>query len=283
MAKILIADGTWFLHRAFHAGAQHSKDPPKRIAATVLTWFCSYSLRLGCTGGAFCLDGNQLERKKEFKGYKANREKTPGVGGESSSDDIIYASIPYIHETFGSLGLAVVRDPTAEADDLLRSAAYTLEKQGHEVILVAKDKDIRQSITGKVKVFVPEMGSGTKQRPSELWTVDYCVKQTGFTPIQYLDYQVLIGDSMDNVPEILGKSAAKKLLLEHGSLKEYFRTRRGRAFLEDNYEALIRNRKLVTLRKDAWAWGPCLFSLTKDYPNESYTQLKNRLSKRSLF
>lgn len=202
---------------------------------------------------------------------------------EGDGPDEVYKNVPPLAELLAKAGIPFLQSPGQEADDLLASAGKHFEAKGFEVFLVAKDKDARQCITQKVKIFVPEMGSGKFARPSEIWDEKLCVKETKFTPKQYRDYQVLIGDAMDNVPPVLGKAEARSLLLKYGTLASYFKTKEGNVFLQKHGESLSLNRKMVTLRTDLWQWDDCKLALRSNIENTAYTELRKLSSKTTLF
>ena len=79
-------------------------------------------------------------------------------------------------------------------------------------IVVTGDKDCRQLITDRVKVY--------NIRKNEILDRDFLRQDWGIRPDQVVDYQALVGDSTDNVPGVplIGPKAARDLLEKYGTL-----------------------------------------------------------------
>ena len=73
----------------------------------------------------------------------------------------------------------------------------------------------------------------------------------GLTPKQFLDYQILRGDSMDDVPPVTSctDKEALTIIKTHGSLGAFFKTADGKKFYSMRRTELHRNKDLVGLSK----------------------------------
>ncbi|MFK7822503.1 MAG: DNA polymerase I, partial [Planctomycetaceae bacterium] len=103
--------------------------------------------------------------------------------------------------------------PGWEADDVIA----TLSKQGVEadmdVVIVATDKDARQLLGPRVQMF--------NYRRNEVFTVESLNEKWGVRPDQVIDFQSLVGDSVDNVPGVplVGPKKAQALLEKWNDLE----------------------------------------------------------------
>src|SRR5262249_49278975 len=99
-----------------------------------------------------------------------------------------------------------------EADDIIATLASAGAQRDLDVLICSSDKDCRQLIGDRVKLY--------SLRKREVMDRDGLWKDWGVRPDQVVDLQTLVGDSVDNVPGVLGvgvKTAAK-LLQEFGTL-----------------------------------------------------------------
>ena len=68
------------------------------------------------------------------------------------------------------------------------------DELGGQCFLVTGDKDCRQLITDRVKVY--------NIRKNEVFDRDALQAEWGIAPEQVVDFQALVGDSVDNVPGV---------------------------------------------------------------------------------
>jgi DNA polymerase-1 len=102
--------------------------------------------------------------------------------------------------------------PGVEADDVIGTLAGMAAKQGIEVIISSGDKDLSQLVDEHVTVI-----DTMNDRRRDLAGVE---SEFGVPPRLMIDYQTLVGDTVDNVPGVpkVGPKTAVKWLLEYGSL-----------------------------------------------------------------
>ena len=102
--------------------------------------------------------------------------------------------------------------PGVEADDVLGTLARMGAEEGMEVIISSGDKDLAQLVNAHITIIDTMNG---KRRDIAGVTAEF-----GVPPSLMLDYQCLVGDTVDNVPGVpkVGPKTAAKWLAEYGSL-----------------------------------------------------------------
>ncbi len=146
-----------------------------------------------------------LLRNDVYSDYKAHREPMPGD---------LAVQMPLIHRILEAMNVPEVSYPGYEADDVLATLARAGERRGFDVLICSSDKDCRQLITDKVRIY--------NLRKREEFGKAELLADWGVTPEQVVDLQTLVGDSVDNVPGVplIGYKTAAKLLQEFGTLEE---------------------------------------------------------------
>lgn len=233
---VLVAlDGNWLLHRAF--STQKDRHDWKLSCANLVTkWVYDSAIRLKATHIAFCFDGEANFRYGVYDGYKGSR-------GTEEGKESPYLAIPLLQESLKAAGIKWLQHPKYEADDLLVSFAAQSECLTY---LVTRDKDINQSLTRpNVFKYTPEMGTS-----KEIILSSKDVALGGLSVLSSLDYQILVGDAIDNIPGIIGPAQAKTIIKEHATLKHFLSTKEGKRFWSLHQQELIRNRKLVRMVDD---------------------------------
>ncbi len=183
-------------------------------------------------------------RNELYPDYKAQREAPP---------EDFAPQIPRMIEITQRFGVPVYGIPGAEADDVMATLAVRLpaEHPDLRIRLVSKDKDLEQVLADRVTLFDVQEGV-------ELDTAALLEKK-GITPQQAIDYQALIGDSVDNVPGVkgIGPKTATKLLNQFGDLDALIAgVGQLKGKQKENVEDAITggqlalSKRLVTLRQD---------------------------------
>ncbi|HRX80707.1 MAG TPA: DNA polymerase I, partial [Pirellulaceae bacterium] len=141
--------------------------------------------------------------------YKANRESMP---------EDLRPQIPSIHRMLAAMGVPVLQLQGYEADDILATIARITDERGGTCYVVTSDKDCRQLITDRVKMY--------NIRKQQEFDAAALMEDWGVRPDQVVDYQALVGDSVDNVPGVplIGPKAARELLETHGTLDQVLAT-----------------------------------------------------------
>jgi DNA polymerase-1 len=142
-------------------------------------------------------------RDELYKEYKAHRAPMP---------DDLCLQIPLIRQMLEAMRIPVLGVPGYEADDILATLARAGEERGLEVLLCTSDKDCRQLITDRVRIY--------NLRKRQEFTRESLKEDWGIAPEQVIDLQTLVGDSVDNVPGVpgIGIKTAAKLLQDYGTL-----------------------------------------------------------------
>ncbi len=135
--------------------------------------------------------------------YKANRSPMP--------DDLVL-QIPLIHRMLAAMNIPVLSMEGFEADDLIATLACAGAKEGMNVYICTSDKDCRQLLADNVVMF--------NLRKQEVFDTKSLAADWGVRPDQVVDFQTLVGDSVDNVKgaEGIGPKTATKLLADFGTL-----------------------------------------------------------------
>src|SRR5439155_24814338 len=96
--------------------------------------------------------------------------------------------------------------------DLIATLAAAGAERGLEVFICSIDKDCRQLLSDRVQVF--------NLRKREVYDAAALAADWGVKPEQVVDFQTLVGDSVDNVPgaQGIGPKTACQLLQAYGTL-----------------------------------------------------------------
>ena len=138
--------------------------------------------------------------------YKAHRDPPP---------EELLIQEPLIHQVMEAMKIPFIIVPGFEADDIMATISTEAAARGLDVFLCTSDKDCRQLITEKVKVMNLRKTSGV-----ELLDADGVLADWGVRPDQVVDFQALVGDSVDNIPGVpgVGPKTASKWLQVFGTL-----------------------------------------------------------------
>jgi DNA polymerase-1 len=185
--------------------------------------------------------GEPTFRHEAFPEYKAHRPEMPGD---------LQLQMPYIRRVLEALSIPVVDHPRFEADDVLATVARAGTARGMDVFLCTSDKDCRQLIDDRVRLY--------NLRKKLAFGREELLADWGVTPEQVIDLQVLVGDPVDNVPGVpgIGVKTAAKLLQEFGTLDNVLANvdKVSGAKKQEGLRALVpdvpRNRQLVRLETE---------------------------------
>jgi DNA polymerase-1 len=138
------------------------------------------------------------------KNYKAHRDPPPA--------DLV-AQEPLIQQVMEAMRIPFLMVSGFEADDIMATVAADASARGLDVFLCTADKDCRQLITDKVKML-------NLRKDGEMLDAAGVLTDWGVRPDQVIDFQALVGDSVDNIPGVsgVGPKTAAKWIQELGSL-----------------------------------------------------------------
>lgn len=203
---VILIDSHSLIYQVFHAlpsmtnpkgqevGAVHGflRD----IASLIQQWTPDF---LVCT-----FDESEITFRNElYDQYKAHREPMP---------DALREQIGLIHHSLEVLRIPKISLGGYEADDLMATLATDAAARGARVLLVTSDKDCRQLLSDRIQML--------NLRKNELFGPEELKAVWGIRPDQVVDFQSMVGDSVDNVPGVpmIGPKAAQQLLEQFDTL-----------------------------------------------------------------
>ena len=208
MKKLVLIDGSSYLYRAFHAmpDLRNRDGEPTGAIYGVINMLRRLRKETAADYIACVFDAKgKTFRDDLYAEYKANRPPMP---------DDLASQIEPLHDCISAMGIALINETGVEADDVIATLTSQAGEQDIETIISTGDKDIAQLVRPGVTL-VNTMSNETLD--------DAGVKNKfGVRPDQMVDYQTLVGDSVDNVPgvEKVGPKTAVKWLTQYGSLDE---------------------------------------------------------------
>jgi DNA polymerase I len=209
--RLLLVDGSSYLYRAFHAMPDlravpgDAASPATGAIRGMINMMAALRTQFPSTYAVCIFDASgPTFRDALYPEYKANRSPMP---------DDLRSQIAPIHEVMRLQGWPVVAVPGIEADDVIGTMARMGAERGMEVIISSGDKDLAQLVNEHITII--DTMNGRKRDIAGVTT------EFGVPPGLMLDYQNLVGDTVDNVPgvEKVGPKTAAKWLTEYGSLE----------------------------------------------------------------
>ena len=207
---LLLVDGSSYLYRAFHAMpdlravAGDSSSLPTGAIRGMVNMMQSLRKDVKAQYAVCVFDAKgPTFRDDLYPAYKANRSPMP---------DDLRLQIEPIHELVKLMGWRVLDVPGVEADDVIGTLAQMAVQQNMQVIVSSGDKDLSQLVNDHITIIDTMNG---KRRDVKGVTEEF-----GVPPSLMIDFQTLVGDTVDNVPgvEKVGPKTAAKWLNEYGSL-----------------------------------------------------------------
>jgi DNA polymerase-1 len=204
---VWVVDAHSLIHQVFHALPEMTTPAGEPVGAVFgFTRDLFYLLEEKKPDYLFCafdLPGKTF-RHAMYEPYKEQRAEMP---------DALRPQIPAIRRVVAALGISALSCESFEADDILATVARLTDELGGECFIVSNDKDCRQLITDRVKIF--------GIRKNETLDREMLHADWGIWPEQVVDYQSLVGDSVDNVPGVplIGPKFARQLLEQFGTLE----------------------------------------------------------------
>ncbi len=268
---LLLVDGSSYLYRAFHAMPDLRAVPgdpgsaPTGAIRGMINMLQSLRKEVRADFVACVFDAKgPTFRDTLYPEYKAHRSPMP---------DDLRAQIAPIHEVVRLLGWKVLDVPGVEADDVIGTLAVIAAAQGIEVVVSSGDKDLAQLVDEHITIIDTMNG---KRRDVAGVTAEF-----GVPPHLMIDYQTLVGDTVDNVPGVhkVGPKTAAKWLQEFGSLDNIVANAdaiKGAAGenLKKALDWLPTGRQLLTIKTDCdladWVSGlPDLSAIAPGQPDTS--------------
>lgn len=270
MNRVLLIDGNWYLHRAYHV-AKAMKTPAVRMRKSLPSHILSMILKdlevLAATHVAVAFDAPNGFRYKIYPEYKANRMKVDADPNSHEIDenkrirkDEIYSFLKKIKGVLKHAGIRHVTVDGMEADDVLAAAATTLATKA-TVYIATRDKDLMQVVNDKILMYWPASG----KKPHLLVDEKEVFKIKGVKPKKMFELLCLTGDASDNIPGIvkstkkgklnrrIGMATAAKILNKFGSIKKCMKSKEVEGkLLRKNRDRLHIASKLIRLQVGCW-------------------------------
>lgn len=139
-----------------------------------------------------------------YPAYKANRSEMP---------EDLRPQVDLLKEVITAFGIPLVEHPGWEADDVIATLTRQAVERGIHVRIVTSDKDARQLLSPQVQIY--NLRKNTYLDEAAL------LEDWGIRADQVVDFQSLVGDSVDNVPGVplVGPKKAAAMLKEFGTLE----------------------------------------------------------------
>lgn len=241
--KVFLVDAYSLIYQVFHAMPEMTGPSGQPVGAA--HGFVRDMLDLIETRGAdvlvvaFDMPGDTF-RHTLYAEYKAQRPEMPVD---------LQPQIPLIRKYLDALGIPTVGVEGYEADDLLACLAKQVDDAGGECLIVTSDKDCRQLITDRVKMY--------NIRKNEQLDRAALLASWGIRPDQVVDFQAMVGDSVDNVPGIhgIGEKTATTLLQKYETLEGVYAhldelKGKQKERIETGRDSAYKSRELVRLKCD---------------------------------
>ncbi len=240
--RLVLVDGSWLVFRAFFA-LPASLVTSGGLQTNAVLGFANMFRKLFSgrhpSAGAVIFDApGPTTRHEQLPSYKADRGPMPPA---------LAAQLPYIRRLVEAQGFPVVTVPGVEGDDLIGTLCQQAVDAGHEVWIVAGDKDFAQLIGPSVRMFDPMR--------DVVFDAELVYKKWGVKPDQIVDLLALMGDAADNIPGVagIGQKGATDLLNAHGSLEGIYHhldalPARQRTALTTHRDSAWLSRELATIQ-----------------------------------
>src|SRR3546814_920905 len=203
---LLLVDGSSYLYRAYHAmpDLRNAKGEPTGALYGVISMLRRLVQDYKADYAACVFDARgKTFRDDIYPLYKGNRPSMP---------EELAAQTEPIHRAVAALGWPVLAVPGVEADDIIGTLARRAAQEGVHTVVSTGDKDLAQLVNEHVEL-VNTM-SGERQ------DIDGVIKKFGVTPDQIVDFLMLTGDTVDNIPgvEKVGPKTAAKWLAQYKTI-----------------------------------------------------------------
>lgn len=242
-SKCLVVDGMNIAYQAYYAYSRLSyKGKSTAILFGFLQILRTVLQRYTTDRIIVCWDGVRSKRRlKALPTYKSHREK----GRDPKERKKFLKQIDRTKRLIHALGIAQAEHPKLEGDDMIYWVVKRMQIL-QKVLIISGDKDFKQLVNHDVNIFNPR-----NQHIDAVFAFD--AEHAGIRPIQYVDYQILVGDDSDDIPGYpgIGPVRAGKFLEKFFSIRNYLKS-------EEDFPGMIdkdglkklykRNRLLMDLK-----------------------------------
>ena len=233
----LIVDGHNMIHRGFWAVKEpltaHDGTPTNAIKGMINILLAEIR-KVDAQYCAVVFDRSGKNFRHEiYPEYKANRK---------GSDDV-RPQIKPMKKLLRYMGISVWGEHGIEGDDMSGSLATRAAKLGALSVITSSDKDFLQLVRdGRIHILPP--------KTEEHMGSEHVRERLGVEPKQVIEYLMLLGDGVDNIPGVyrIGPKTAAKLVAKYGKVSSIVRS-------ADSLSAALRTNLLEAAPK---------FELTRD-------------------
>ncbi len=184
-------------------------------------------------------------RHERYAEYKAGRPPVP---------DAMRTQWAHLDALIEALDVPSHAAPGFEADDVLASLTYQLNKRAENVLIVSGDRDQLQMIGPHAQLLFV----GARQQKPEKIDPKKVEQRYGISPSQMPMWSALVGEIADNLRGVdgIGAKTASKLVAKYGSAKNLIANLESvtppkiREALREASERVATNEELATLRSD---------------------------------
>lgn len=247
-STLLLVDISNYLFRAYHALPVDKYRRSVDNAATnalygVISMLNKLVNDLETTYGVIdivvCFDTPRykLERTEKANDYKEGRKCESEIGHQ----------FKWAKEFFTIARIKYIEYAKYEADDVIASYANKYKGNYENIIICSSDKDMNQLINGNTMVYDP---SKKLMRDAQ-----YVFDKYGVIPENFVLYQALTGDSIDNIKGVpgIGAKSAQRIISELCCTdvdKIVSNKDKKCQKVKDNLELLTQSLQLVTLERN---------------------------------
>jgi DNA polymerase-1 len=148
--------------------------------------------------------GGSQTRKKQFEGYKAQRDGNQlrvnrayaGMMNDEDEKESMKRQFVWLNEILNYLPVTTMIYDGVEADDVMAYVTTHLLKEDEQAVVMSTDKDFLQLVDDKTIVWSP-----TKKK---IYNKKAVKEEYGIESQNILLYRILDGDSSDNIPGVYG-------------------------------------------------------------------------------
>ncbi len=240
---LLLVDGSSYLYRAFHAmpDLRNAQGEPTGAIYGVVNMMRRILLDYPAQYAACVFDARgKTFRDDLYPDYKSHRPSMP---------EELASQIEPIHAAIRAMGWAVLSVPGVEADDVIGTLAQRAQEQDIHTVISTGDKDLAQLVTSHITL--------VNTMSNEELNPEGVVRKFGVAPNRIVDYLMLVGDTVDNVPGVqkVGPKTAAKWIDEFGSIETLVeRSAEIKGVAGENLRAAISQftltRELLTIKTD---------------------------------
>ncbi len=213
--KLLLIDGPYYVYRSFFAIRElsNSRGEPTNAIYGFVKVLRKMLRDVTPDLAAVCWDQGLPARRTQLQPeYKQQRAPMP---------EAMRPQLDPIRRLVPLMGIASLRLPDTEADDLIGAYAIEARRRGMEVVVATNDKDLFQLVDGTTRVYSTNKSDFASPKDGfALLGGDHVRAKWGVEPEQIGDVLCLVGDSADNIPGVpgLGPKRASALIQEYGNV-----------------------------------------------------------------